>query len=153
MNPRNAISKLSRIGAALIFAVSGFLVPAAAAQDGTGALEVSILGVPSDEGIVKVGIYDSRAAFDARSTRPEFEVDCWIARDRCEFVIPDLRHGEYAILAYHDKNLNGEYDWGIFDRERVGGSNYGHRLWSSPDYDRAKFPHRQTRTAIEIRLY
>jgi uncharacterized protein (DUF2141 family) len=137
----------------LVIAANGFLVQTSAAQEGTGALAVSIVGVPSDEGIVRIGIYDSREAFDLRSTRPEFEVDCPIAGNRCDFVIRDVRHGEYAVMAYHDKNKNREYDWGIFDRERVGVSNYGHRLWSSPDYDLARFPHREARTAIEIRLY
>jgi len=137
----------------LVLAANVLLVAASAAEDATGTLAVAVVGVPSDEGIVRLGVYDSRSAFDARSTRPEFEVDCPIAANRCDFVFRDLRHGEYAVMAYHDKNMNREYDWGIFDRERVGVSNYGHRLWSSPDYDQAKFLHREARTTIEIRLY
>jgi uncharacterized protein (DUF2141 family) len=138
------------MGAILLLCANGF---SAAAEDATGVLVVSIVGIPSGEGVVRFGIYGGRAAFDARLTRPELEGDCPIAGNRCDFTIPDLRHGEYAVMAYHDKNMNGDYDWGIFDRERVGVSNYGRRLWMSPDYDQARFVHNDARTAIEIRLY
>jgi uncharacterized protein (DUF2141 family) len=116
-------------------------------------LAVSVVGVPSNVGIVRFAVFDSQATFDARTPRPEFEGDCPIVANRCEFSLPNVPHGDYAVMVYHDENQNGEYDWGVFEREQVGVSNYTSRLWSSPDYVKAKFPHRGARTAIEIRVY
>jgi hypothetical protein len=56
-------------------------------------------------------------------------------------------------MVYHDENANGEYDWGVFDRERSGVSNYSARLWSAPDFHKAKFAHDGARTVVEVRVY
>lgn len=129
------------------------MAAAAAAQDTVGTLAVSVLGVPSNRGVVRFAVYGDQSAFDARSTRPELEGDCPIVENRCEFALPNVPNGEYAVMVYHDENMNGEYDWGLFERERVGVSNYTSRLWSSPDYVTARFPHRGPRTVVEIRVY
>ena len=123
------------------------------AQDGAGTLAVSVVGLPSSQGVVRFAVFEGQQTFDARTPRSEFEGDCLIVENRCEFSLPNLPYGEYAVMVYHDVNMDKEYNWGLFDRELVGVSNYTSRLWSSPDYDQAKFPHRAVRTAIEIRVY
>jgi uncharacterized protein (DUF2141 family) len=144
-------ARLLRLAAALAAIAGGTAI--AAAEDAVGTIAVTVLGVPSTEGVIRYAVFADRTTFDSHVPPPEFEGDCPIEVYRCAFSVAGLLYGEYAVMVYHDKNRNREYDWSIFDRERVGVSNYEERLWSAPNYDRAKFQHRAARTAIEIRLY
>jgi uncharacterized protein (DUF2141 family) len=139
----------------VVLAVAGALFGAlhVAAQEPVGDLVVRVVGLPSEFGAVRYGVYDNEAAFDTRSTRIPFKGACRISGDRCEFIIQKAPFGHYAVMVYHDENSNEEYDWGLFDRERSGVSNYAARLWSSPDFHKAKFSHDRERTVVEVRVY
>jgi uncharacterized protein (DUF2141 family) len=125
----------------------------AAAAESAGDLVVQVVGLPSNQGAVRYGIYDNEKAFDARSTRIPFKGVCAIVDNRCEFTIPKVPFGHYAVMAYHDENSNEAYDWGLLDRERAGVSNYAARLWSSPEFHKAKVSHDRQRTVVEVRVY
>lgn len=125
----------------------------AAAAESAGDLVVHVVGLPSNHGMVRYGVYDNEKAFDARSTQISLKGACPIAANRCEFTIPKVPFGQYAVMVYHDENSNEEYDWGLFDRELAGVSNYTARLWSSPDFHKSKFTHDRGRTVVEVRVY
>ena len=77
-----------------------------------------------------------------------------VVDNQCEFIIPDLPFGDYALAVGHDKNDNGKIDRFLgFPLEPVGVSGYTKRLWAPPNYAKAKFSVKADTTVIEIPLF
>jgi uncharacterized protein (DUF2141 family) len=143
-------NRLLRSAAFASLVVLPLLLATAAAQQ-TGQIVVKVMGLPSDEGEVRFGLYDNAIAFKKGIGSSIRKGTCSpIKAHQCEFVIPDVPYGLYAILVGHDKNRNGRIDW---ERgERGGASNYKGRLWSHPDFDKAKFLLNEPKKSLEISL-
>jgi uncharacterized protein (DUF2141 family) len=120
----------------------------------TGGIVVRVVGLASDKGDVKFGLYDNVKAFRKGAGYSISQGKCYPIKDRqCEFTIADVPYGVYAIMVYHDENQNGKFDWSLFSREKAGASNYTEKLWSHPDFDKAKFTHTKQKTSLEIHVF
>ncbi len=100
------------------------LLPAAALPARAADLAVTITGVRSAEGAVRVDLYADPASF--RHEDQAFKVLSIPARPgTVRVVFPGLAPGRYAVIAYHDENGNGRLDrfMGMIPEEGWGLSN------------------------------
>ena len=134
-------------------ALAGLLLAAsvALAQE-RGEIRVKVVGLRSDQGILRFGLYDKKDSFAtengtvASGARP-------IKGGQCEFVIPDLPYGAYALIVGHDLNNDGKIDRSPFSPELKGISNYTGKILWFPDFDKAKFRLDRPTVSVEIRVY
>jgi uncharacterized protein (DUF2141 family) len=136
----------------VLFGLRVSLLPVEAQQ--TGEIVVRVVGLASDKGIVRYGLYDSAQAFKKGVGSAKMKGKCFpIKEHKCEFKIPEVPYGGYAIMVFHDENQNGKFDWSFISRERAGASNYTERLWRHPDFEKAKFDHAEQETILEICVF
>jgi len=134
-------------------ALAGLLLAAsvALAQE-RGEIRVKVVGLRSDQGVLRFGLYDKKDSFAtengtvASGARP-------IKGGQCEFVIPDLPYGAYALIVGHDLNNDGKIDRSPFSPELKGISNYTGKILWFPDFDKAKFRLDRPSVSVEIRVY
>jgi uncharacterized protein (DUF2141 family) len=136
-------------------ASAALLAPASAfADDAAGRLDVTVRGLRSADGTVAIALFDQATRFDARSgaiRKAYLTIDGAEARWRVEGLPP----GEYALLAYHDDNGNGELDFGPFGipKEPVAVSNGATRLFGPPRFESAKFALPAAGLAVTLELH
>jgi uncharacterized protein (DUF2141 family) len=135
----------------ILAAMSCLFVTGAAQQ--TGEIVVRVLGLESNQGEVRFGLYDNAEAFGKGAGYSIRKGTCPIQEHQCEFIIAEVPYGIYAILVGHDENQNGKIDWGFISGERAGASNYTKKLRWYPDFDKAKFEHKKQRTILEIHVH
>ena len=90
----------------LVLLLSALTAPAEA-----GTLRVTITGLESDRGSVRVALFDSEASF-TRDAREAAVLP--IRSGRAEWVVRDLPPGRYAAAAFHDEDGDGDMDRGLF---------------------------------------
>jgi uncharacterized protein (DUF2141 family) len=133
----------------ILVSLSSPLTTVAAQQ--TGEIIVRVVGLASNKGEVRFGLYDTAESFQQRGGHAVRSGTCPIKEYQCECTIPAVPYGIYAIMVGHDENLNGKIDW--ISGERAGVSNYTGKLHWFPNFDKAKFEHTNEKTLVEIRVY
>lgn len=101
-------------------------------------LTVSVSGLKSDEGVLKVGLYNSEGTF---LKIPYKSIPSQIKSNVATVVFEGIPKGEYAISSYQDENSNGKLDrneMGI-PSEAVACSNNAKGYMGPPRYQDAKF--------------
>jgi uncharacterized protein (DUF2141 family) len=136
------------IGLGLLLA----LAPAPTRAEPTGEIRVKVVGLASDEGAVRFGLYNKKETF-ATSDGPIVKGARPIKNRTCEFVIPNVPYGTYAVIVGHDVNGDGKVSRNPFSAELKGITNYSAKVLSFPDFDKAKFRLDQPRMTVEIRVY
>ena len=136
------------VGVVTLFSL---LAVTALAQD-RGEIHVKVVGLQSDRGTLRWGLYNRKETFATEGgavvsgARP-------IKNGQCEFVIPDLAYGTYALIVAHDVNDDGKIDRNPFSPELKGISNYTGKILWFPNFDKAKFRLDQPAVRVEIRVY
>jgi uncharacterized protein (DUF2141 family) len=145
------LNRRSRSAALIILVgLSSSLVPVAAQQ--TGEIVVRVVGLGSNKGEVRFGLYDNSKAFKKGADYSIRRGTCYpITECQCEFTIAEVPYGHYAVMVGHDENQNGKIDW--ISGERAGASNYKHKLRWYPDFDKAQFDHSKQKTILEIPVF
>ena len=134
-----------------VVALCGLLAAAALAQD-RGEIRVKVVGLQSDQGALRFGLYNRKETFATDGgaivggMRP-------IKNGQCEFVIPDLPYGTYALIVAHDVNGDGKIDRSPFSPELKGISHYTGKVLWFPSFDKAKFRLDRASINVEIRVY
>ena len=126
----------------------------------TGDLVVSVQKIGSEVGVVRWALYASEATFsdavhhEAANTPVRFGT-CPPKEGETQFTIPALPHGDYALLLYHDENMNDKVDKRALGlpKERVGVSNYTGRPLRKPYWSKARFTHNQAPTLLTIQTF
>jgi uncharacterized protein (DUF2141 family) len=101
-------------------------------------LTVSISGLKSDTGVLKVGLYNSEGTF---LKIPYKSIPSQIKDNVATIIFEGIPKGEYAISSYQDENSNGKLDrneMGI-PSEAVACSNNAKGYMGPPRYQDAKF--------------
>jgi uncharacterized protein (DUF2141 family) len=138
-----------RIG---VIAICGLLAASVALAQDRGEIRVKVVGLRSDQGAIRFGLYTKKETFAteggtvASGARP-------IKNGQCEFVIPNLPYGTYALIVGHDVNGDGKIDRSPFSPELKGISNYTGKIMWFPDFDKAKFRLDRASISVEIRVY
>jgi uncharacterized protein (DUF2141 family) len=101
-------------------------------------LEVDMTGFKNNDGVVKVGLYNSEGTFLNTTFR---KLQSNITDKKAVVVFEGLDKGEYAVSIYQDENLNGKMDknfMGIPSEDYMA-SNNTHGFMGPPKYADAKF--------------
>ncbi|MCL6265504.1 DUF2141 domain-containing protein [Flagellimonas myxillae] len=101
-------------------------------------LRVQIQDIASDEGTLKVGLYNSAEKWLEEVYMGESSD---IKDGQCEVVFENLPFGTYGISVYHDENNNGKMDkyLGFFPKEDYACSNQAPAKYGPPEWKDAKF--------------
>jgi uncharacterized protein (DUF2141 family) len=121
-------------------AASLFAPAPGATQQEAVRLEVRVEGFRSARGQVALALFDDPDEFAARAN-PVRRAYLTIAAAEAHWIVESVPPGEYALLAYHDENGNGELDFrplGI-PKEPIAVSNGAGRLLGPPRFESAKF--------------
>ncbi|MBE7373062.1 DUF2141 domain-containing protein [Pseudomonas lopnurensis] len=90
----------------------------------TQSLKIALVGIQHERGTVRVGLYRQPDTF--RKEAKALAVQQAAATvGTVEVAFSGLEPGEYAVMAYHDENANGQLDrrFGMFPIEGYGLSN------------------------------
>jgi uncharacterized protein (DUF2141 family) len=125
-----------------------------------GDLVVSVQKIGSEQGVVRWALYGSEESFsgavhhEAANTPVRFGT-CPPKEGDTQFTVPALEHGDYALLLFHDENMNDKVDKRAFGlpKERVGVSNYTSRPLRKPYWSKARFMHNQAPTQLTIQTF
>jgi uncharacterized protein (DUF2141 family) len=135
-----------------VVVLGGLLAASAALAQNRGEIHVKVVGLRSDQGALRFGLYDKKAGFATAEgvlvggVRP-------IRNGQCEFVIPDLPYGTYALIVGHDVNGDGKIDRNPYSAELKGISNYTGKILWFPNFDKAQFRLDRPSVSMEIRVY
>jgi uncharacterized protein (DUF2141 family) len=101
-------------------------------------LTVSVSGLKSDDGVLKVGLYNSEGTF---LKIPYKSIPSQIKDNVATVVFEGIPKGEYAISSYQDENSNGKLDRNEIGipSEAVACSNNAKGYMGPPRYQDAKF--------------
>ena len=121
--------------------------------EGTGKIVIRVLGLKSNDGFVRFGLFNSEKSFPKQNKVIRKGAHT-ITNYQCEFVIERVPSGEYAVAVGHDKNGNGKIDRFLgYPLESVGVSGYSKRLWAKPSFKKAKFPIKGQMKIIEVPIF
>lgn len=151
-----APGRLRRRISCLAILAAAACVPLSAQTGGTGGADSELLvvirGLESDDGQLMIALFDSEATFGTdQALRAEALP---IANRSCEWVVPDLTPGSYAIAVYHDENGNGELDSNFLGipQEPYGFSNNARGRFGPPGFDDASFRAGGSSVVLEIEV-
>jgi uncharacterized protein (DUF2141 family) len=133
-------------------ALLGLLLPSATLAEPKGEIRVKVVGLKSDQGQLRWGLYNKKDTF-ATKDGPIVKGARPIKDGRCEFAIPNLPYGAYAVIVGHDVNQDGKIDENPFSSELKGISNYSSKILWFPDFDKAKFRLEAAQVTVEIRVH
>jgi len=127
-------------------------MPADAKSEGLETLTIKIYGFPNNNGVARVGLYNSEATFAGKGKAfREVKIKIKDKKAICEFK--DIPQGEYAVRLFHDENMNGNLEKNIMGipKEAYGVSNNTKSKTGPPKYKRAKFKLTKSK-AIDIKI-
>ncbi|MBN1240447.1 MAG: DUF2141 domain-containing protein [Gammaproteobacteria bacterium] len=143
----------------LLLATGTASVPATADDDlapsvAHGTLSVRVTGFESGKGRLAIALFDSEQGYE---TQTDAARKAWLEiGDDKESVwrVHDLPEGEYALIAYHDENGNGEIDMRVLGmpKEPVAVSNDARGVFGPPRFKAAKFRFDAPLTRHDLRL-
>jgi uncharacterized protein (DUF2141 family) len=142
----------ARLGRGVGALLALLLLPSPTPAEPAGEIRVKVVGLRSDDGELRFGLYAAKEAF-ATKDGPVVKGVRPIRNGRCEFVIPAMPYGTYAIIVGHDVNRDGKIDENPFSSELKGISNYSGKILWFPDFDKAKFRLAETHVTVEVRVY
>ena len=115
-------------------------------------VEVTMTNFGSDEGTVKVGLYDNQGTW----LEKEFKgLDAKIVGKKASVTFTDVPNGTFAVSCFHDEDDDGEFDMfmGMIPREDYGCSNGATGMFGPPKWSDAKFELKGTETKkVSIKL-
>lgn len=133
--------------------MTAFFVSAVPADTAAADLRVTITGVRSDGGTVRMNLYDTPGAFPKSGTAV-MGGKAPAKKGAVEIRFTGLEPGRYAAALYHDENGNDKFDQGIFGipLEGYAFSNNAKVFLMAPSFEDAAFDLPAAGGAIEIRM-
>ncbi|MBN1410793.1 MAG: DUF2141 domain-containing protein [Spirochaetales bacterium] len=121
-------------------------------QDGKGNLAVVMKGLHSDNGVVRLGLFDNDKDFPGRGEKAAGARSVSIADGTARAVFEDCAYKTYAVAAYHDENENGQMDMEspTAPLEGYGLSNNAHGSNGPASFDDSSFKLSQPELEIAI---
>lgn len=136
-----------------LFMLAIFAVMSASARsEEVGTLTININGFPNNNGVVRVGLYNSEAAFAGKGKAfREVKIQVKDKKAICEFK--NIPQGEYAIRLFQDEKMNGKLEKNLvgMPTEAYGVSNNVKSKTGPPKYENAKFKFTKSKT-IDIKM-
>lgn len=125
---------------------------AAASPGAAAALEVTVTGLRSDSGLVRLALYDDAESFPDKGAGRKLAVPA--EEGAVTAVFDDLPPGRYALALFHDENGDDEFEKGLFGvpREGFGFSKDAPVIFGAPDFEDAAVTVDGETTAITVRM-
>ena len=110
-------------------------------------ITVSVPNIGSNKGVVVYSLYGE----DGFVSSPVKNRTSYVIDRKSQVVFRDVSPGEYAIVCYHDVNMNGRMDFSPNGRalEDYGVSN-NPMSYGRPEYETAKFMVSENNVTLEI---
>lgn len=107
---------------------------------GTGQLEIEVLGLTGNLGLLTLALLDDAESF-GNGSEPFREATVAVEAGSATVVFSDLPFGSYAAKVFQDENSNGELDSNFvgYPTEAFGFSNDAMGRFGPPTFDQAKF--------------
>ncbi|MFC7357553.1 DUF2141 domain-containing protein [Jejudonia soesokkakensis] len=101
-------------------------------------VEVHISNLSSNDGNVKVGLYNSAATFLEKQYKGAVIL---IENKKASVTFSEIPDGVYAVSFYHDEDEDNEFDMimGMIPKEDYGCSNNAKGMFGPPKFEDAKF--------------
>lgn len=101
-------------------------------------LTVEMSGFKTNDGIVRVGLYNSEETFLKKTVK---SLPIEIKDGKAKAIFAGIDKGEYAVSIYHDENNNGMLDRNVMGipTEGYASSNDAKGFMGPPAYSDAKF--------------
>ncbi|WP_290627604.1 DUF2141 domain-containing protein [Altibacter sp.] len=105
---------------------------------GQNTIEVTMTHFDSNEGIVKVGLYNAEGTF---LERPYKALSAEISEEKATVIFSEVPDGIYAISCYHDEDRSGSLNMfmGMIPTESYGTSNNAPSRFGPPKWEDASF--------------
>jgi uncharacterized protein (DUF2141 family) len=119
--------------------------------DSSGSIIIRTVNLSSDEGCVRVALFDSEESF---TIEPLMGESGEITGKVSEVIFENVPFGDYAVAVFHDENNNEEMDTNFLGipSEAYGFSNGAEGTFGPPDFDEAKFHFNSFEAIIEIEV-
>tara|TARA_B100000795_G_scaffold237567_1_gene198246 strand:+ start:2165 stop:2584 length:420 start_codon:yes stop_codon:yes gene_type:complete len=113
-------------------------------------LTVNVAGLDSDNGIILIGIYNTKESFLKKPLKSDI---IKIMDKKAIVTFKNIPKGEYAVSFVHDENDNKKMDTNFFGipKEDYGCSNNARGFMGPPKYEDAKFQLIENKT-IDIKI-
>lgn len=133
------------------------LVSQADSETGTGTLTVHVQGIASNQGMLRVALFNSAAKYQDKEhakTAAYSKAALPIQGNEVTWQVNDLPYGVYGIKLFHDINNTGELTRNFVGKptEGVGFSNNPELKGHAPTFDEVKFTVNQPQTDITINM-
>lgn len=140
------VCQLTILGLILAMPLSG--------QSLSGDIVVVIIGFRSDDGLVRVTLYDSPSGFPNDLSKALDSEAAEIEGGQARVVFPRYSHGTYAVGLFHDENRNGVMDTNLLGvpREGYGASNDARGRLGPPRFQDAAFEHDRRETVVRVTM-
>lgn len=135
-----------------LFAQLFFLQPGLAQSSDRAALTLTITGLRSEKGQVKVAVFNSPEKW--LGEEPVYSATVAVNAKTVTWKLNEIAHGEYGIAVFHDENKNGKMDKNFvgIPLEPYGFSNNVRVTFGPPKWERAKFVVKGAAVEIEIEV-
>lgn len=148
------MNKMLFVICSFFFLLNSFTIINAESQ--YGKIEIVIDNLKSNDGIIRLHLYDkSKAEFFPRKTKLALaRKEIKPTNKKVRFVIDSLPLGEYAITTHHDENNNRKIDKNFLGllKEGWGISNNPTVVLSLPDFEEAKVVLNKKNIQIHIKM-
>jgi len=120
-----------------------------------GNIHVTIEGLKSSEGYVRIRLYNSKDGFPRSGEKALATERVKIGKGKAQSTFRDLPYGDYAIGILHDENGNDRMDlkWGFFPSEGAGVSNNPKPGLVPPSFEEAKVSLKKSDLKLNINIY
>jgi len=119
-----------------------------------GNIKVVVTKLRTDDGLVNIGLYNTKESYLSRGSVPAFKKAKVHAKgNKAVYTFKNVPYGEYTIKLYHDENANGKIDLGplnipiepyAFSNNAIG--------TALPNYSHAKFHLDSDAKMLELKL-
>ncbi|WP_299313548.1 DUF2141 domain-containing protein [uncultured Aquimarina sp.] len=108
------------------------------AQNNTNSIQISITNIKSDEGNIRIGLYNGEDNFYKKTYK---SIAIKAKKGSLTVTLDDIPDGTYAISLFHDENDNKKLDTNFFKipNEPYGTSNNAKGNFGPPKWIDAKF--------------
>jgi len=104
----------------------------------TGTLTIHISGMASDNGVIRMALYNSAKSFPGKHPYRGYVLP--VRQHKAVVIVENLPFGEYAVAVFHDENNNEELDRNFLGvpTERYGFSNNARGVIGPPSFEQSK---------------
>lgn len=119
-----------------------------------GILTILVTGLVSNDGDVKLALFNSEESYTAQNIVPFRKIAVPIKEKKAEIVFDQVPFGTYAIKLFHDADQNGELNINPrgLPEEAYAFSNHADGRHGPPPYEKARFEFNREQMKIEIKM-